>query len=80
MLRGIFITDADAKSGKSGVSATFWAGDNRTTELFKQHLGELQQRLQAAGLRVGSLSARHGSPQTVDERPSLPYVLLDEEA
>jgi len=62
------------------VSATFWAGDDRAAELFKQHLGELQQRLQAAGLRVGNLSARHGSPQTAADRPALPYVLLDEKA
>lgn len=62
------------------ISATFWAANDHTAELFTQHLGELQQRLQAAGLRVGNLSARHGSPQTMDERPSLPYVLLDEEA
>jgi len=62
------------------VSATFWAGDDRTAELFEQHLGELQQRLQAAGLRVGNLSARHGNPQTTAEKPALPYVLLDEKA
>ncbi len=62
------------------ISATFWAGDNRTAELFEQHLGELQQRLRAAGLCVGNLSTRHGSPQTADERPALPYVLLDEKA
>ncbi len=62
------------------VSATFWAENDHTTKLFTRHLDELQQRLQAAGLHVGSLNARCGSPQTADERPSLPYILLDEEA
>ncbi len=62
------------------VSATFWAGNAHTAELFEQHLGELQQRLQAAGLRVGSLGARHGFPRAADDKPGLPYVLLDEEA
>ncbi len=66
--------------GGGAVSATFWAADARSAELFEQHLGELQQRLQAAGLRVGKLSARHGSPQAAGDGPSLPYVLLDEEA
>ena len=66
--------------GGGVVSATFWATDARSAELFEQHLGELQQRLQAAGLRVGNLSARHGSPQAAGDGPSLPYVLLDEEA
>ncbi len=62
------------------IHATFWAEEGPTAELFKQHLTDLQQRLQTAGLNVGQLATHHGAPQTADDMPALPYVLLDVEA
>jgi hypothetical protein len=63
------------------VSAVFWAQDETTTALFKQHLRELHTRLRAAGLTVGNLIAQRGAPPQPEIRDEgLPYVLLDVEA
>lgn len=46
------------------VATTFWAEHGHTTELFRQHLDQLQDRLRAAGLTVTTLSCKDGSPPT----------------
>ncbi len=68
-------TDKNADGKK--VSATFWAEENHTAELFRQHMAQLQQRLREVGLNVGSLTTHHGTPPPTDNGPALPYVLLD---
>lgn len=71
---------ADGKNTNKKVSATFWAEQDHTAELFEQHMQLLQQRLQQAGLSVGNLATHHGTPPPADNKPTLPYVLLDLQA
>jgi hypothetical protein len=63
------------------VSASFWAQQPATAELFRRHLHELQGRLTKVGLKVGNLTAHKGAPPAPDtgNRP-WPYALLDVDA
>lgn len=64
------------------VSARFQAESAATVRLFEHHLSELQQRLRAAGLAVGSLAAAQATGETpaTGTGNGLPRGLLDEEA
>jgi len=63
------------------VSVVFWAQNDATTALFRQHLHGLHTRLRDAGLTVGNLIAQRGTPPQPEIRDEgLPYVLLDVEA
>ena len=56
------------QSGK--VSASLWAERERTAALIGQHVDDLRQMLDGAGLSVGDVLCVHGHPPEVPEEPS----------
>lgn len=62
------------------ASTTFWAEQADTAQLFSQHLAELRQRLETAGLVADRLLCHLGAPPVDTLPPAAGQSLLDEEA
>jgi nucleotide-binding universal stress UspA family protein len=69
-LEGLGPVRAGVSVLESQVSVNLWADKADTVSLFEQHLSELADHLEDAGLRVSQLSARQGKP--ADASPSGP--------
>jgi len=47
------------------LNAVFWMEHEQTTMLFRRHLGDLQQKLEASGIGIGQITCMTGIPPAV---------------